>query len=117
MNVTVPQAKLLETMKTNRAAHHDKFLAAQKQYRKVVIAELDRRLKDARKGGVIDLGFALPVPVDYTEQYDDAIARLEWNEAVDGLVRLSEDEFKQFVLDKWGWERHWAANTESYLVS
>lgn len=112
-NITVPKDKLLDTIRTNREAHREQFLAAQLKYREVVIRELDSRLAQARDGGAINLGFALPEPVDYSDQYDTAISMLEWE--VDEEVTLAEHDFQRYVLNKWEWARMFAANTQSYL--
>lgn len=79
-----------------------------------MIAELDKRLAAARSGGRIDLGFHLPEPVDYTEEYDAAIQMIEWE--LSDEIDLDEESFQKFVLNRWSWARHFAANTGSYLA-
>lgn len=111
-SVTVKKANLLETMKANREQHRAIFLEAQTKYREKAIESLDRRLADTRAGGPIRLTFNLPEPVDYTTEYDNAIAQMEWH--VEDEVVLTEQEFNQYVLDKWGWEGLFTANTRSY---
>lgn len=112
-NITVPKDQLIHTMRVNRDEHRAQFLAAQEKYREAVIRELDRRLRQAREGGVINLGFTLPAPVDYTDSYDTAIQMLEWEVADE--VTLSEHDFERYVLNKWEWARQFAASTQSYL--
>lgn len=114
-NVTVLKTHLIETLKENRAAHREMFLKAQKRYRKRVIKELDKRLKEARDGGVINLGFALPEPKDFTQDYTNAIKALEW-ELADEVV-LDEREFNRLVLNQWDWAPLFAATTGTYLVT
>jgi hypothetical protein len=48
--VKVRRADLLAQVRTNRDAHRELFLKAQEGYRKLVIEELDRMLKDAKEG-------------------------------------------------------------------
>ncbi|SRR6266581_835277 len=112
MTVTVHKIELLDKMRDNRDTHRAKFLEAQSKYRERVIEELDKRLAEARNGGRINLGFALPEPVDYTDDYDQAIEMFTWHEG-DSVV-LDQEQFKQYVLDQWGWGRLFAANTLSY---
>lgn len=112
-NITVPKEKLLTTIRENHAEHRNQFLAAQDKYRERVIAELDVRLEAARTGGRIDLGFALPEPVDYSDSYNTAIQMLEWETAEE--IVLSEQDFQRFVLNKWEWARAFAANSLGYL--
>lgn len=111
--ITVDKAKLMETLKTNRDAHRDKFLQAQKKYREKVVEELDKRLEMARAGQKPSLNFNLVEPVEYTESYDTAIAMLEWEQG--DTIDLEEHDFKQYVLDQWGWHKMFAANSLSYL--
>lgn len=113
-DITVLKSNLIETVRTNRNEHRQKFLDAQTVYRARVIDELDARLLEARKpGGRIDLGFHLPEPVDYTSEYDQALAMLEWEVA--DRVTLDHDTFRQLVLNQWHWAKHFAQNTSSYL--
>lgn len=112
-NIKVDKGKLLETLHRNRDEHRSLFLKAQVKYREAVIAELDKRLQQARDGGVIHLIFNLPEPVDYTSEYDTAIRMLEWD--VSNIVELDESSFERFVLNKWHWARSFAAGTMSYV--
>lgn len=113
--IKIERKQLLEKVQENREAHREVFLAAQQKYREVVIQKLDDRLKSVRDGKAINLAFALPEPVDYTDDYDSAIAALEWD--VREYVELGQDEFNELVLNKWRWAKHFAANTSSYLAS
>lgn len=113
-SITVRKGQLLETIRANRDEHRQQFLTAQKKYREKVIEELDVRLEQARTGGRINLGFALPEPVDYTDAYDTAIGMLEWE--IGDEVTLEEEDFKRYVLNKWEWARAFAASTKAYLV-
>jgi hypothetical protein len=113
--ITVKKADLIETITKNREEHREQFLAAQVKYRERVIEELDLRLLEARRpGGRINLGFALPEPVDYTAEYDTALAMLAWE--IGDEVELDEQTFGQLVLNRWRWAQHFAANTRSYLM-
>lgn len=113
-NVTVNKAHLIDTIKENRDEHRGIFEAAQVKYREKVIALLDQRLADARHGRPIVLHFGLPEPVDYTEEYNAALAALDWEVA--DQVTLDESEFRQLVLNEWRWAQHFAANSASYLA-
>lgn len=112
--ITVKKDDLIRTITENRNAHRETFLAAQVKYRERVIEELDARLIEARRpGGNINLGFRLPEPVDYTEEYDTALQMLAWE--VSDEVELDEQTFSQLVLNRWHWQQHFAASTRSYL--
>lgn len=108
----VKKDRLLETMRRNRDAHRGIYEEALERYRERAIQELNARLDEAKSGGPIHLVINLPTPVDYTEEYDSAIARFDWHEGDE--IELTSREFDQYVLDKWGWQREFAANTASY---
>jgi polysaccharide deacetylase 2 family uncharacterized protein YibQ len=113
-NITVMKAALIETVRANRETHRQMFLDAQVKYRERVIEELDARLLEARRpGGAINLGFRLPEPVDYTAEYDQALAMLEWE--VSETVELDQTTFTELVLNQWRWAQHFAASTVTYL--
>lgn len=112
--VTVNKSALIETLTENRDSHRETFLRAQEIYRTRVIEELDRRLAEVRRGAPISLGFRLPEPVDYTEEYDAVLSALEWEVADE--VELDEEEFRQLVLNQWRWASTFAANTQSYVA-
>lgn len=114
MSVKVNKTDLILKVRGNRDTHRAQFEAAQVKYRERVIAELDVRLAQARNGGVINLGFRLPEPVDYTREYDAALAALEWE--VEETVTLDDTLFRRLVLNEWEWQREFYANTQSYLA-
>ena len=111
--ITVNKEKLLTTLQTNRSEHRAMFEKAQEVYRAEVIKVLDKRLKQARKGGRIVTFINLPEPVDYTTEFDRAIAMVEWNEGNE--VTLSERDFQRYVLNMWEWQQNFAASTMRYV--
>lgn len=113
--VTVRKSDLLAHLEANRASHRTIFEQAQDIYRKQVVAELDRMLDDARSGRDIRRAILLPEPEDHTEDYDQAILMLDMS--VDEEIQLTYEEFRQFVMDQWGWQRSFASNTTAYLAT
>jgi hypothetical protein len=113
--ITVEKARLLATLTENRDKHRAVFLEAQDAYRAKVIEILDQRLEDAREGRKIDLFFRMPEPVDYTSEFDQAIAMVEW--AQGDTIDLTHVDFQQYVLNEWGWSSNFAASTQSYIGS
>lgn len=111
--VTVEKDALIEKVRANREEHRATFLAAQEAFRERVIEELDRRLELARRGDRVELFIRLPEPEDHTDDYDTAIAMLEWE--VDPVVELDYRSFERLVENKWEWRASFAANTESYV--
>lgn len=104
----------METLKTNRAEHRELFEKAQVKYREKVIEVLDARLSEARSGGKVRTYIGLPEPVDYTKNFDQAIAMVEWEDGT--LVQLDERDFNRYVLNQWEWAGAFAASTTAYVV-
>ena len=110
--IEVVRQDVIDKLKENRAAHKAKFEEADANYRQVVVDALRARANDVEGGGRIQLHFDLPKPEDYTEDYDTAIAMLEW--AQGETIELTQHEFTMYVLDKWRWEQSFMANTSIY---
>ena len=55
----------------------------------------------------------LPVPVNYSEAYENAITLFEWEQQE--VVELSAAEFTCFVKNKWEWTNDFEVSTMSYL--
>lgn len=98
-NITVSKKDLLETLTTKRGEHRSVFDKAQVAYREQVIQTW------------IDL----PEPKDYTDEFDKAIAMVEWQ--VGDTIELSERDFQRYVLNQWEWAGAFAATTSTYLGS
>jgi hypothetical protein len=112
--ITVAKERLLSTLRTNRDEHRELFLKAQALFREKLIEVLDERLARARAGDKVELWIRLPEPEDYTAQFDQAIAMVEWAEG--DTIELSEKDFSRYVLGQWEWAKAFAANTESYVI-
>lgn len=110
--VEVDKTRLLVTLKENRSKHREIFLDAQEGYRKAVIAELEKMLEEARDNKRIRRSVQLTEPVDQTQDYDAAIAQLEFE--INPTVKLSQGDFHCFVLDKWSWKNQFAASNSQY---
>ena len=114
--INIEKQALLAKLHENRAAHVDKVTRARAAYHDRVIAELEDRLAAAKRGNDIDPGFLhlLPIPRDYTLEYDRAIDQYEWE--VKDTVELSREEFNRYVRDEWQWNDQFIATSEIYLA-
>jgi hypothetical protein len=54
----------------------------------------------------------MPQPERHTDDYDHAIAMLEWT--VGDTVPVDPDAFAQLVLDRWDWSGRWHATMSNY---
>jgi hypothetical protein len=112
--VKVKREEVLKRIKANRAVHRDAFLRAQKGFRKAVVAELDRSLKDARAGRRFRLMITLPEPEDHTADYDRVVDMLEMS--VDEEIMLDSASFNCFVRDQWAWKHAFAMSNSQYFA-
>jgi len=110
--IKVQRKTLLDAVRKNRETHRTTFLEAQAGFREQVVSQLDRMLKDARRGLKYSLYVGLPEPKDMTNEYDCVIAMLEMS--VDEHIEITNQEFSQYVLDQWAWKAGWETSTANY---
>lgn len=114
--VTVNKNTLVAVLTENRAEHEGKFLEAQQVYKRRVIEELEKSLERARQGVKVSHYFiSLPIPENHLDDYDTVLQMLAME--VDDVVEITQQEFKCFVQNQWGWVQSFAANSLSYLAS
>lgn len=113
--IKVKKDDLLSKLRGNRETHSAQFEKAATGYRAKVIAVLEQRLDDARKGKLPNLLFNLPLPVDQTKAYDRAIGMLELS--VEDIIELEEHDYQQYVLDEWNWSASTTATNSFYIAA
>jgi capsule polysaccharide modification protein KpsS len=114
--VTVKVEKLLAKLRANHDAHVTIFSEAWQRYRALCIKTLRANLEAAEKGGEIAHVIRHPVPENHADDYLTAINMLEWHEeAGEAFIEISQDDFRTYVEDEWGWQRAWDVSTRSYL--
>ena len=113
--VTVKKTELLDKLKANRQDHRAVFLEALSGFRTEVIAALEERLEDARKGRRVNLRLGLIQPMDQTKEYDRAICMCEMS--VDDTIELTEEAFGNYVMDDWAWKSGWLATNSAYSAT
>lgn len=113
--VRVSKKTLLETLKKNRAEHRKIFLEALEGYRKEAIKQLEQQLERAKKGKKFDIYISLEQPQDQTKDYDRAIGMLELS--LDTEVTLAESDYRNYVLDEWGWKGQFLSSNRAYSAT
>lgn len=111
-SVKIKTNELLEVLKKNRETHVSEFNTATEEYRKDVITEMKKNLKQAQSGGALITRLELVEPQNYVASYDTAIKMLEMS--ADDLVELTMQEFQQYVEDSWHWKGVFLASTSMY---
>ena len=111
--VRVDRAKLLETLKENKAKHVAEYDSAVEKYREAAEKALRKRAIEIRDGKTLRKEVEdLPEPRSFAGEYDRAIAMVDWSE--DEQLSLDEQDFRAFVLDEWNWRGQFAAATSTY---
>ena len=80
-------------------------------YRDKAIKILADHIERIKANAPEKVAVSLPMPEDHSEDYELAIAMLEWSR--DDHLELSDSEFSQYVMDNWGWQ---ASFSESYMM-
>jgi hypothetical protein len=123
--IKMNREKLVETMKTNLEQHIKTYNKAVQEY----LLDLDdamsknarttrKAIASAKESGKIENLWVdyknLPQkPTSYEDQYVVKIAMFD--NSADPTIELDEQEFKQYMLDQWGWKNQFAATTASYI--
>lgn len=110
--VTVHREEFLNRLRINRDNHRAVFEDALEGYRNRLTAELERRVRDLKRGRKVDQYIGLPEPEDHTDDYDRIIAMAEMS--ISDRVELSQDEFAMYVMDQWRWRQSFSDSTELY---
>lgn len=110
--VVVKKDKLLQALQTNRAQHRAEFDKALEGYKARSVELLEEHIERIKKNKVERIFVQLPVPEDHTDDYDRAIATLEWT--VFDEVELTIREFDMYVRDNWSWKNEFATTSAMY---
>ncbi len=136
--VKVDRERLLETLKSNREKHIQQYEEALAGYQEQALAKLQKAKETAlarmeknfqkvqldledfdpesKTSDYIELiqseVIHLPVPRNYSKEYDAAIDIAQWE--VEETMTLTFAEFQCFVRDVWEWSEDFYSNTVSY---
>lgn len=110
--IKVKKADLLTRIRENRANHIKEFAEAVVAYKKEAIAQLEEQLKAVNAGG-LSVKLNLVSPKDNTENYDKIIKMFQWE--LEDVVELTQDEFKEYVLDESSDSMHAKILNSTYL--
>lgn len=113
--IIVNKTQLLEALRINRTKHVDIFQQAIEKYREQAIVRFEEYIAQIKAGKSVPRALPLPMPEEHTDDYDRAIQMLEWHLEAD--VSVTEQEFRQYVQDQWGWYHSFAANSASYTTA
>lgn len=112
--VTVKREALLAAIKKNRQKHSEDYIEARAGFRDHVRILATTLAADCEVGKDPELKplRQLEEPRSYLPDYDRAIAMLEMS--VDDLLEISEERFREYVLDEWNWSDRFRQMSMSY---
>ena len=113
LTINVRRTELLEALKENRDLHGAAFEKAKAGYVRVERRHLLEALDRLDRGEMINRILGNVPPENHTSDYDDAIDMMMWS--TDDIVELTQQQFKQYVKDDWGWKNQWVTSNSMYL--
>ena len=106
--VKVNKDRLVSTLKENLDTHKELYTAAVEAYKLDYVVALDAHTH-AVKGGNWKSVLDLPAkPQSYAKEYEKVLSQLDFS--VDETLTLTQQEFNQFVLDDWNFDRVFFSN-------
>ena len=112
-SVKIKTKELLEVLRGNLAQHIIDFDEAYSAYAKQATKELEDAYIDAKESGVISRNPISAVePRSYEDSYITVIRMLEMSD--DKVVELTQQEFSQYVEDRWAWKEAFTLTSSLY---
>lgn len=99
--VNVKRTELLEALRKNKEVHLAEFKEATEDFKKALVAELQKNLKLAKAEKLDKLQISMYPPTDYSDQYQEVIDMLEVS--VDDTISLDSEAFKAYYKNEWSW--------------
>lgn len=117
-SVIVQVSDLMKIVRENRDAHQAIYEEALAGFRLEANHALNERIDAIASRKVVDLHFAMPVPVDHTEDYDRVLMMLKLTKAAGQThVTLDEQDQARFVMDDWGWKNVFEQTSTFYSAA
>jgi len=110
--VVIEKQRLLDTVVANREKHAVEYEEARSVYLDKAQALFEKKAAEAGRGEPVGPQIDLEEPVEFLEEYDQAIQMIEMDEREE--IELTEEEFQKLVRDEWTWSRQFQRRTSSY---
>lgn len=111
--VRVDKSRLKETLTQNRETHKREFGEAMAGYWDAFAGELTKMQAMVKeKNTAVEHSVRLARPVDHTNDYDEALAVLDWEKQDE--ILLSMNDFQCYVRDNWEWRDEFKGSHAAY---
>ena len=110
--IKVKKSDLINTLKKNQKKHIKQFGKAVVAYKREVSKQLNK-LHEKNEKGELDIRLDLVKPVNKQKNYTKIIEMFDWE--LDDEVELSQDEFKEYVQDEFGFAIQARLSNSTYL--
>jgi len=113
-NVTLAKAELIAVITSNQLTHNQEY-AEMMQAFKVEVATETKAMIEFNASREKDFRTSIDVrePMSHNDEYDRILSML--NMSVDDNITLSQEEYRQYVLDEWSWAGMFAMSKTRYL--
>ena|SRR5690606_17829516 len=113
LKTIVNKSELLQKVKENKEEFIQLYSEAVEGYVKSCKEELEKALiKVENWNKPENVYLSMTVPRNYTDEYDQAIAMLEWTQ--DEVIELTPQQFNQLVLNNWEWSNNFYSLNSAY---
>lgn len=112
IKVTVVTAELLQALRANRAKHRQIVEEARTGYLEKAQEVLNKRMEQLRAGKIVNLYFALQLPIDHTGEYDTMIMAVEMHTGTS--IELDASQVRVLIQDNWDWKGQFIGTNALY---
>ena len=113
LKVEVKVQDVLKALQENRNQHEVSYHEARKKYVTEASEKLRERANALTTGDAKDHHVHVVVPVNFLEEYDNAISMLEMT--TQETIQLDAEQFKAYIKDDWSWKKEFNAVNSAYL--
>lgn len=112
ITIRVETQQLKDILTDNKAKHAESYRLALEGYVDAVKDELTEKLARLNEGKRVEPYSKHREPESHLSDYDDLIGMLSL--AMDDMIELDQQEYRQYVNDDWAWKQSWLASNSGY---
>ncbi|MHB8098029.1 MAG: hypothetical protein ACYDD5_00380 [Sulfuricurvum sp.] len=111
--VKVNKNDLISKLEENREIHITEFNELKVDYMEAFTKQLKEMTKSVKNGNFnTTTDFTMVKPTSYLKTYDEVIGMLKMS--IEDTFEITQDEYRQYVLNDWNWSRSFAITKASY---